>query len=360
MSAYRDESGIWRYDFEWKRKRYGARGFRSKQEARAAEQERRHQLLQQSVAEPYPTWGDLATAYVASRRRVVSRAWAYQLERKLAKWCAALWPIRPREVRRGHIEAILGRIYDENSAKSANEYRAIIVAVMTFAVDMGAVTENVAAKLPAYPEQGDPVVPIEAAHLGRLILAADERLADELRFLSQTGARFVEMARLRKADCLLDQPSPVCLLRTRKHRGRTDRTRLQPLTSAAAAAVRRSISRSVGDVVFSGATGGRLIYRSELKRLHALCDRLGIPRYSFHQVRHYVATVAVRMGRSRKAVAAFLGQSSTGATERYLHAAEPEAWDIAARLEQALIAATGETQGEQQDGEHRPGEFRAH
>ena len=43
--------------------------------------------------------------------------------------------------------------------------------------------------------------------------------------------------------------------------------------------------------------------------------------------------VATSMGRNKKAVANFLGQTDTGATECYMHAADPDLWEIAQRLE---------------------------
>jgi hypothetical protein len=46
--------------------------------------------------------------------------------------------------------------------------------------------------------------------------------------------------------------------------------------------------------------------------------------------------VATSMGKSKKAVAQFLGQMDTGATERYMHAAEPELWAVAQQLEAEL------------------------
>ena len=52
--------------------------------------------------------------------------------------------------------------------------------------------------------------------------------------------------------------------------------------------------------------------------------------------------VATSMGKSKKAVAQFLGQTDTGATERYMHAVEPELWAVAQRLEAELSALPAE------------------
>jgi hypothetical protein len=90
------------------------------------------------------------------------------------------------------------------------------------------------------------------------------------------------------------------------------------------------------ELVFTGIAGGALEYRTELKKLQRLCDRVGVPRYAFHQIRHWAGMVATQLGKSKKAVAQFLGRTDTGATERYMHAVEPELWEVAQRLEAEL------------------------
>ena len=42
------------------------------------------------------------------------------------------------------------------------------------------------------------------------------------------------------------------------------------------------------------------------------------------------------MGKIKKAVALFLGQTDTGTTERHLHTVEPKLWAMARRLEAEL------------------------
>ena len=156
-------------------------------------------------------------------------------------------------------------------------------------------------------------------------------------FLSQTGARFIEAARLTKDELRLGGPEPFCLLRTKKRRGGHERVRPQPLTRLALEAI-ESTSILSSKYVFPDGHGEQLSYRAELKRLHALCVRLELPQYSFHQVRHWAGGVASAMGKNKKAVATFLGHADTHATERYMHFTEPEKWEVARRLEAELSA----------------------
>jgi integrase len=279
-------------------------------------------------------------AFLASSQRSKSRDWVYQLEVKLNKAFRHLEKLHPREVRRGHIEPVLDRLFNEgNSACSVNEYRKIIISVLNYGVAMEALEVNVAAGIPKVPEDETDVEPIPTAHLKQLILGADGRFSDLIAFISLTGARFVEASRLRKGEVFLDGDSPYCLLSSRKHRGGGLRKRPQPLSEMAAAIMRRSIARP-GEFVFPGVDGGQMKYQTELNRLQDLCEKLGFKgpdgepcRYSFHPIRHWAGTIATQMGKSKKAVAKFLGHSNTGATERYMHVLEPEMWEVARRLE---------------------------
>lgn len=111
--------------------------------------------------------------------------------------------------------------------------------------------------------------------------------------------------------------------------------RPQPLTALALDAIQLAADLSATHV-FPSATGEHITYRAELKRLHALCARLELPAYSFHQVRHWAGFVASTMGKNKKAVASFLGHADTHATEAYMHAIDAEKWEVARRLEEEL------------------------
>ena len=335
MTVCRDKTaGTYRYDFMFRNHRYTKRGFETKTAARDAAQDHKR-LLKAGRTDPFQTFQEMVGAFLTSSQRTKSAAWCYQLEVKLNKAFPHLAALHPREITRGHIEPALDRLLrDGNTARSVNEYRKIIIATMNYGVKMGALAFNPAAGIPKMPESDADVTPIPKVHLQQLILAAEPRLQALLVFLSQTGARFIEATRLRSSQ-VLDAPRPACLLTTRKNRGAKERKRLQPLSDLARNAVTPLVAGGA-ELVFTGASGGALVYRTELGNLYRLCDRIGIPRYAFHQIRHWAATVATSMGKSKKAVAQFLGQTDTGATERYMHTVEPELWAVAQRLEAEL------------------------
>jgi integrase len=338
MTVYRDKSR-WRYHFEYQLHRYTKRGFATRKAAADAEHAHR-KALEAGRLDPYPTFADLVGAFLTSSQRTKSADWCYQLEKKLNRGFATLALLPPRQITTAHVDRCLTQLAaSRRGARSLNEYRKIILAVLNYGVKAGALEGNVAARIPKVPEPAVEIQPIPQAHLQQLILGADGALAALLTVQSQTGARFVELRRLNVAEVFLEGARPFCLLTTRKNVGGHERKRPQPLTGFAVAALRPLLARG-REYVFAGLQGGRMSYDAELHRLHALCDRLGLPRYGFHQMRHWAGYVATAGGGSKKAIARFLGHTNTGVTERYLHTIDAELWAVAARLEAAMVALT--------------------
>lgn len=333
MSAYKDETKRWRYDFEMKTRRYARRGFKTLREAKDAEAEHRRELGE-GRTNPFPTFRDLAKAFLVASEHTNSEAWTKQKRWKLNAGFADLEALHPRDVTPGHIENALQRLQAAgNGGRSVNEYRKIIKTVFAYAKRMKAVIENPVDAVARIPEAAVEVSPIPVSDLKQLILAAGLVLKAVLTFMSQTGCRWIEAARLRPSDLRLDGDRPYAVLRTHKTRHGGEKVRLQPLTAIAVEAV-ASVRGLSADYVFPGVDGGMMKYRTEERRLKRLCDRLKLPAYSFHQIRHRVGTIAVGMGKSIKAVGQFLGHSDTTATEVYMHVADPELWAVAKRLEQ--------------------------
>lgn len=336
MTVYRDpRTKKWRYDFQVKGRRYTRAGFETKRDANRAQEDRR------KVADTdlllYPTFKDLVGNYLLTGEREKSAAWVKQEEQKLNRAFNSLEAIAPQKLLPGHFDRILNSLRAEGlKGTTVNEYRTIAHSVMQYAVRMGAIPTNPLDAVGKAPTEETEVVPIPGADLRRLILKAANEMAALLIFLAYTGARFIEASRLVWTEVILDRgPKPFCILTTRKRRGGGERKRPQPLLGEALRAI--ELMRGIDPVrVFPGPDGRVLAYRTALGRLHKLCTDLEMEHHSFHQIRHWAGTAAVGMGKSRKAVASFLGQTSTGATERYMHALDPELWEIAAHLEREL------------------------
>lgn len=220
-----------------------------------------------------------------------------------------------------------------NSARSVNEYRKIAHALFAYAVDQEVIDRNPVAKIKREVEPDTEVEWIPKAHLNQLALAADDPVDKALLIvMAQTGARFVQLQRLRWRDLTKSENGPVALMRTKKNRGGKWRVYTQPLNDTSGAAIDTMRGRDPVHV-FPGRHGGMMVYNTFLIRLQKLCDRLELPRHSFHEIRHLVGYLTSKSGRNKKAVAKFLGHSNTNVTDRYMHAADPELWEIARAME---------------------------
>ncbi len=78
--------------------------------------------------------------------------------------------------------------------------------------------------------------------------------------------------------------------------------------------------KSNSEYVFSSESGGAISPDSVLHKLHRVLDRAGIPRLSFHNLRHSFATLALQNGVDIKTVSSMLGHFSAGFTlDTYTH-----------------------------------------
>ncbi len=79
-------------------------------------------------------------------------------------------------------------------------------------------------------------------------------------------------------------------------------------------------AKSNSEYVFSSESGGAISPDSVLHKLHRVLDRAGIPRLSFHDLRHSFATLALQNGVDIKTVSSMLGHFSASFTlDTYTH-----------------------------------------
>lgn len=344
MTVYYDQrTGLWRYDFWWRRRRVSKRGFKSEARARRGEYDRRLEL-ERGLTDPFPTFGELVAAWIEAGERTKRPDTVKNAELVLDKAFAHLALLRPREVTRGHIEPVLNRLAKTRKASTVNNYRSTIGAVCNYGVRMGAMTVNPVAHIELMPRGRSERRPIPTAALRTLIAHAQPDLRALLIFCSQTGCRWIEAARLTWDDVRLGDTPPVAILVTRKRRGGHVAERRQPLTATAMAAI-ESMRGNDSEFVFPGTDGKAAQYQTDRWRLQALCRRLKLPAYSFHPIRHWAGTVAAQAGRNRRAIADLLGHHDTGSTDIYTHAVTAELVAMATGLERALALPGGVTGG---------------
>jgi integrase len=211
-----------------------------------------------------------------------------------------------------------------------------------YAVDQEVLVRNPVAKIGREVEPDIEVEWIPKAHLSQLALAADDPVDKALlTVMAATGARFVQLLRLQWRHLHQDkQGRPVAMFRSRKTRGGKWRVWPQPLNAVAMGSIATLRGRDAV-YVFPGRSGGPMIYNTMIDRLHKLCDRLELPRYSFHKVRHLAGHLTSAAGRNQKAIAGYLGHSNPSVTARYMHAVDPELWEIADAMQDEFIDLAG-------------------
>jgi len=85
-------------------------------------------------------------------------------------------------------------------------------------------------------------------------------------------------------------------------------------------AQQKKIKKSLGDgyndldLVFSGPAGNIITPNTVGTRFDRLVSKSGVPKRTFHQLRHTFASVAISQGMNIKAVSAILGHEKTSTT----------------------------------------------
>ena len=261
--------------------------------------------------------------YLTEVRYRLNRVWSH------------LSMLPPRQVTRAHIEPVLVRLAKTKMPETVNGYRRDMAAICNYGVNLGVLPFSPVRGIPRVPDHGNKRKPVPTAALKSLILAADPDLRARLLFCAYTGCRWIEMARLTWPEVLLGD-LPVALLTTRKRRGGHVGKRSQPLTPAAVEAIESMRGKHHLYVFPRAYNRGQAIYGTDKLHLDQLCTRVGVGRWSWHQIRHWVGMTAARAGKNRRAIADLLGQQSVSATDRYIHAASEEVWQMAGGLVDAL------------------------
>jgi integrase len=257
------------------------------------------------------------------------------------------------------------------SPQSVHHIRAVLRRALRRAVRWGLVARNAAALAdpPRVPHR--PLVQItpEAAR-GILAAVAGTRIEAPVTLTLYTGLRQGETLGLRWSDIDLDGRTlrvGLALQRLRGADGRPSRlTLVEPKTSrsrrtvdfpaAVADVLRRHRAaqaqerltagqlwqESVPGLVFTTATGGPLDGPTLTKSLHARLVRAGLPRWTYHDLRHGCATLLLASGTDIAVVRDILGHSTIAVTANTYAAILPSLQRAAAdRLAALLDAAAG-------------------
>ena len=143
------------------------------------------------------------------------------------------------------------------------------------------------------------------------------RLHAVIAFVLDTGVRIDEALTLRVSNVDYDN-----LLVTVFGKGRKER-RIPFSFELRTVLFRYERVRSVHcprcELLFPARTGTEWEQRNSLRGLHLLEDKLGLPRFGWHRLRHTFATNYLRQGGDIVRLSMVLGHTQITTTQRYLH-----------------------------------------
>jgi len=325
MSCYFIIGKGWRYDFTLKGKRYTETWFKTKKEARKAEEEKRKELSKPVVTTPT----DMAFLDLINRRLDHVKAYNSKRHYREYLYMAKRWVERWGKLKCSAISSddiekfILQRC--RISAFTANKEIRYLRATFNFGRKKKLLDKN--------PTEGIDFLPVEkrlkyippAADIDRIIMVADADTRDYLWTIRETLARVSEINRLTWDD--VDLVSQQVTLYTRKKKGGHLTPRRVPMTNVLYDILNRRYknrdnskpwvfwhrykSRNKGTVV-----EGSFSHRKNLMK--GLCKKAGVRHFGFHALRHAGASVMDNNNVPIVAIQKILGHENRSTTEIYL------------------------------------------
>lgn len=333
MTVYRDKkSGLYRYDFRMAGVRYTDRGYPTQAKAKAAEAEAKKRLLV-GLTGTWPTFSDLLRDWLEHlASRGVNKHTMAQSVSQFNKWLAPLATRAPSAITAIEVQRLLAHCARQTSPVNANAVRKQLRSCFSYAVRLGGLDRNPAALARPFPEPARRAADVDAiptTHLRAIIVAAEPWMQRFLVVQALTGARWVEIVRLRPEDCHLDADPPHVTLR---HFKGGERERRRVLPAPAADALRQQMQHARAYLWPGRGQRTPLGYSPMLKWLHRAADAAGVPRYSFHAIRRWAATTATVAGMSDRIVAEFLGHADTTTVHHYQRIEDPITATVSAAL----------------------------
>lgn len=247
-------------------------------------------------------------------------------------------------VSKSQIRAYLAGVQAQSGAKTANRHLRDLKALFQWAVSQESIVKNPALGIPPYPEEPFVKYVPPAKDIDAVIMAAGPQEGDLLLVLYHLGARIGEIIRLTWDDVNFEHRWVRLWTRKRK-RGQLEGD-LLPMSDKLGS-VLKSLWRgrdTSSPYVFN--VGGRQLTRdSDFIRhlMERLCKRAGVKRFTFHAIRHHVASVLQDSGKATmKELQLFLRHKRQTTTEHYLHSIDPRLQ----RIVQVLDGESGECKNE--------------
>ena len=213
------------------------------------------------------------------------------------------------------------------AVQTLGHLRDLLSAVLETAKSWGWLQDNVArgVKLPPMERVRRPRV-LAVAEIAKLLESLTEPVRTMFVLALGLGLRIGELLPLRFED--LDFNAGLLYVRRDFYRGhvqtpKTARSERRFKLPARLVGVLRQYLENRGspsDLLFPNSAGTVFDDRNLIRReVEPVCDRLGIPRFSWHALRHTFSTIAENHGVPISAVQSLLGHTSASTTMLYTH-----------------------------------------
>ncbi|BHH84223.1 tyrosine-type recombinase/integrase [Desulforhopalus sp. 52FAK] len=323
MSAYLVEQKGWRYDFMMKGERYTQAWFKTKREAKEAEQKKRTEL-----GKPISTDMDFLELLNLRLDEVKQRLshehymdTLYHARRWADKWSG----LTCSEIT---IELITF-LRDERSLVSnqtANKELRYLRSLFNWGMRKGYITINPALNVDMMRVEKKEVYVPPIDDIKKVFAVASQEHRDYLHCLQDTFARSREINNLRWQD--IDFERNTVTLYTRKKKHGTKTPRIIPMTAKLREVLcRRNDSRdhSIQWVFwhrYYSKTQGKTVvgpYKDRKKFMKTLCKDANVKYFRFHPLRHAGASFMESIGVPISHIQEILGHENRKTTEGYIH-----------------------------------------
>ena len=348
MSVYSAKRRGWRYDFTLNGARHTGAGFKTKTEAKAAEAQRREEILNPEPPEQeqealIPT--DMAFLDLVNARLDYVKAYNSQRHYTDHLYTAKRWikhwgKLNCSQIRTDMIQDYLLKRRRRWSALTANKDLRLLRALFNFGAQP---TRN---WIETNPTRGIAFFPVDKKikyvpcreDVLRVILAADPEVQDYLWTIALTMGRMSEINNLTWQEVNLERRYVV--LYTRKKRGGHLTPRTIPMCERLYDVLSRRFKRRDNSKpwVFWHRYWDRFKkewvegpYNNRRRIMKTLCEKAGVRYFRFHVLRHFGASMLDQSGVPIGSIQRILGHENRSTTEIYLHSIgdyEREAMDV--------------------------------
>lgn len=340
MSVYFVEKKGWRFDFMSKGERYTQAWFKTKREAKEAEQRKRDELSKPiSTDMEFLTLLNLRLDEVKNLSHDHYMDTVYHSRRWAKRWSG----LTCREIT---IELIT-LLRDDRakiSNQTANKDIRYLRSLFNWGIKKAYITDNPALRVDTLRVEKKAVYVPSEGDIDKILAIASPEQRDYLWCLRDTFARSREINNLLWED--IDFKNKTVTLYTRKKKHGTRTPRIIPMTENLYSVLSHRYDERDSSIPwvfwhrFYSSKQGKIVigpYRDRKKFMKSLCDKAGVRYFRFHPLRHAGASFMESLGIPISHIQELLGHENRRTTEGYIHSLGNHKIEAIEKVQQARV-----------------------